>query len=354
VDIPEKMKATILYGPDDLRIEEVPVPELKPHEVLIKVVVDAICPTGVSAVKLGKQWGPPNVKIIGMAGHEFSGTVVKVGEGVTNVKVGDRVVADTILRCGKCHYCRTGRDNLCPHKRTLGYLSWAEYIKTVDYQTYKIPENLTYEEAAFTEPVACVLHAFEHANIGPGYDVVIIGAGPMGLMHLQMAKNVGGARVIIADLIDARLEKAKELGADEVINPSKENLEDRVKELTEGRGADTVIVTVGIPEVEAQGVKLAGKGGTVLFFAGVHVHGEPEMILNPNKVHYDEVIVTGAFDKTAEQFKRALKLIGLGKIKVMPLVSHKFPFSKIHEAIETTAQHKGLKVLVYPSKWDKV
>lgn len=354
MEIPKKMKATILYGPDDIRIEEVNVPELGPHEVLIKVEVDALCPTGIHAIHLGQNWAPPGVRPPGMPGHEFSGTVVKVGSEVKNVKVGDRVVADTIIRCGKCYYCRIGRSNLCEHKRGLGYFSWAEYIKTIDYQTYKIPDHVSYEEAAFTEPLACVLNGFEKLNVKPGMTAVVVGSGPMGLLHLQMLKNAGGARVIVTDLIDERLQKAKELGADHTINVSKENAEEKVKELTDGRGADFVIVTVGNTKVQEEAVKYVAPLGTILLFAGVHMHGEPQMVINPNIFHYKEVNLTGSFDKTAEQFVRALKIIASGTVKVLPLVTHKFPFSKFREAIEVADKRKGLKVLMYPSRWDSL
>lgn len=352
MEIPKKMKATILYGPDDLRIEEVDVPDVGPHEVLIKVEVDALCPTGIHAVHLGKQWGPPGVKIIGMAGHEFSGTVVKVGDAVDNVKVGDRVVADTIIRCGRCYYCKIGKSNLCENKRNLGYLSWAEYIKTVDYQTYKIPDDLTFEEAAFTEPLACVLNGFEMLNAKPGKVAVVIGSGPMGLLHMQMLKYAGGVQVIITDLIEDRLKKAKELGADEVINITKEDPEEKVKELTNGKGADYVVVTVGNTKVQESAMKIVAPLGKVLLYAGVHVHGEPQMVINPNLIHYKEVQLMGSYDKTSEQFQRAINIIAQRIIKVMPLVSHKLPFSKLHEAIEIADKRKGLKVLVYPSKWE--
>jgi L-iditol 2-dehydrogenase len=343
----EKMRATALYGPSDLRVEEFDVPKLGPHEVLVKVVADGVCPSGVHAVRNGVQWGPPGVKMPGFPGHEFSGDVVEVGDSVEKIKVGDRVVSDLILRCGRCYYCRTGRQNLCVAKGRLGYYSWAEYIKTIDYQTYKISDDTSYEEAAFTEPLACALHGNLRANIPPGGNVVIIGAGPMGLLHLQLAKNLSGARVIISDLVDGRLKIAKSLGADEASKPN-EGLTEKVMEISEGRGADSVIVTVGNPKVQEESIKLVASGGTVLIFAGIHTLGEPATTINPNKIHYGDVDLRGSFDKTADEFVRALKLIELGVVDTKPLVTHRFSLDEVMKAIDAAEKLEGLKVMIRP------
>ena len=341
------MRATLLYGPNDLRVEEVEIPSLGPHEILVKVITDGVCPSGLHAVRSGIQWGPPGVKMPGFPGHELSGEVVKVGESVEGINVGDRVVADLILRCGKCYYCRTSRNNLCINKGRLGYFSWAEYIKTIDYQTYKISDGISHEEAAFTEPLACALHGNKVANIPPGGNVVIIGAGPMGLLHLQLAKNLSGARVIISDFIERRLKIAKSLGADEVLKPD-EGLVGKVMEISEGEGANSVIVTVGSPEVQQGSMKLVANGGTVLLFAGIHVVGEPSMSVNPNKIHYGEVDLRGSFEKTSDEFLKALKLIELGVVKTKPLVSHRFPLDKVMEALDVAERLEGLKVMIHP------
>lgn len=348
MSLPRTMKATILYGPNDIRVEEVPVPKPGPHEVIIRVHVDGICPTGVHAIKLGKQWGPPGVRIPGFPGHEFAGEVVAVGEHVKGIKVGDRVVAELLARCGTCYYCRIGKPNLCTNIRRTGYMSWAEYVKTYDFLTYKIPDHISYEEAAFTEPLACCLNGIEQANIRPGDDVLVVGAGPMGLLIAQLAKNVKGARVIVSDLLDTRLETARKLGIHATINPRKVNIVEKVKELTDGMGPNVVIVTVGDTKVQEESVKMVRPAGTVVFFAGVHISGEPLISVNSNFIHYGEVNITGAYDKTPEQFRRALKLITIGAIKVKPLISHRIPLDKIHEGIEIVDKRKGLKVMVYP------
>jgi L-iditol 2-dehydrogenase len=345
------MRATILYGPNDLRIEEVDVPSLGPHEVLIKVMADGICPTGLHAVRNGVQWGaPPGVRFPGFPGHEFGGEVVEVGRSVKGVKVGDKVVGDLILRCGRCHYCRTGRGNLCENLDRLGYFSWAGYVKTLDDQTYRIPDGISYEEAAFTEPLACVLHGNRRANIPPGGNVVIIGAGPIGQLHLQLAKNISGARVIVSDPIEKRLKIARSLGADEIVRPDKEDMTKRVKELTEGKGADSVVVTIGNAKAQEESLQLVRKAGTVLFFAGIHGFGVPSSSINPNLIHYGEVDIRGSFDKTPEEFRCALKLIGLGTVKVKPLVSHMLPLDRVMEGLNMAEGKSGLKIMIHPNE----
>ncbi len=344
----DKMKATILYGPGDLRLKEVNIPKIGPDEVLVKVVVDGLCPTGVNAVKKGIKWGPPDAPSLGFPGHEFSGIVVKVGNNVKHLKEGDRVVADLIIPCGKCTFCRTGKHNLCPNNTGLGYFSWAEYIKTLGSQTYRFSDSTKFEEAAFTEPLSTVLHCIKRANIPFGGYLVVIGSGPMGLLHLQLAKRIVGARVIMLDLIDDRLKIAKRMGAYAVLKPS-EDLPEKIKELTGGEGVHSVIVTAGSTAAQESAFDLVSYGGTVVFFAGIHLVDKPTISVNPNFIHYKEVDIRGAFDKTKEEFVRALRLIEQGVLNIEHLVTHKFPLEKFMRAIEVYEKKEGLKIMIYPT-----
>ena len=345
----EKMMATMLYGPGDLRLVEVNVPEVGPDEVLVEVMVDGLCPTGVNAIKKGTKWGPPDAPSLGFPGHEFSGVVVKVGKKVEHLKEGDRVVADLIIPCGRCSFCRSGRHNLCPNMSGLGYFSWAEYIKTLGTQTYKFSDGTRFEEAALTEPLSTVLHCIKRANIPPGGYLVVIGSGPMGLLHLQLAKRIAGARVIMLDLLDQRLKIAEKMGAYASLKPDK-NLPEKIKELTDGNGANSVIVTVGSTTAQENAFDLVADGGTVVFFAGIHLLNTPMISINPNFIHYKEVDVRGAFDKTKEEFVRALKLIEQGVLNVDLLITHKFPLNEFKKAIEVYEKREGLKVMIYPQK----
>jgi L-iditol 2-dehydrogenase len=339
--VPIRTRATVLYGPNDLRLEEVDLPDLEEKEVLVRVAVDGICPSGVHAVRDGIKWGQGMLP--GFPGDEFSGEVVEAGEKVEGIKVGDRVVGNVAITCGRCCYCMSGRENLCSNRR-LRYLSWAEHIKIFDFQVHRIPDHVTYEEAAFAEPLACALHGVKRARIKPGDDVLIVGSGPMGLLHLQLAKKVYGARVIAVDLNEERLRVARSMGADGTINPGAEDIAERVDELTEGIGANSVIVTVGDQKVQEDSLKFAASGGTVVLFAGIHGVEKPSINVNLK----NEVDVRGSFDKTDEDFVRALKLICDHVIDLKPLITHRLPLEKYGEGMEIVERREGLKVMLYP------
>ena len=226
----------------------------------------------------------------------------------------------------------------------MGYGGFAEYTKALAINTYKL-QNVTCEEACFAEPLACCLNSILRSRIKPGDNVVIIGVGPMGLMHLQLAK-ASGARVIVSDLIDKRLKFAKEMGADDIVNPSREDAVEKVKKLTGGVGADVVIVTIGNKHAIEQGIKLVAKGGLVNLFAGTHPTASIE--IDPNLIHYGEVTLTGSFDNTPWLFERAVRLIELGIVKTKPLISHRFPLDEISEAFRIASGLDRLKVIITP------
>ena len=339
-----KMKAMRLYGPNDWRLEEVEVPELEPHELLVKVKAIGVCPSDIKAIRQGRKWA---LEKLGGPGHEFAGEVVKVGSAVTSFKSGDRVTADLEIRCGNCKYCLSGRDNLCVNAH-FKYCAYAEYVITPERQTFKIPERVSYEEAALTEPLSCVYNGNRLANIHPGDWVVILGAGPIGLMHLQLAKNLSNAYVIVSEPNDKRAKVAHDLGADIVVNPFEENLLEIVKDATNGMLADSVIVSVGIPDVMSQALELVGKTGTVMYMAGVYYKADPNIPLNLNKIHYNEINVTGSYSKTLLQFKKTLSLMDLKVVDLRRIISHRFSLEKAFDAIEIAEKQQGLKVIVIP------
>jgi L-iditol 2-dehydrogenase len=258
--------------------------------------------------------------------------------------VGDRVAPEWRAICGECYYCNRGIFNYCQNMQRdkvkggfYGYgVSTARYMRL-------IPDGMSYEEAAFAEPLACCINGSQESNITVGDDVVIIGAGPIGLQHLQLARHKG-ARVIISDFIESRLEKAKELGADDTINPGKEDAVERVKELTDGRGANVVIAAIGTTEVAKTAIEMAGMCATVNFFAGTYPPGE--IPLDPNVVHYKQLILTGSHDFTPHHFTTGLKLIQHGIVKVKPIISHVMPLEDIATAFDIVAEREGLKVII--------
>lgn len=335
-----KMKAALLYGPYDLRVGDVEKPTIGDDKVLIRIDACGICPSDIRAYAgMRKVASFPYVP-----GHEWVGHVVEVGRNVQGFQEGDRVVPDWRAVCGKCYYCRRGIFNYCGNlARDAVRGGFCEFGYAIDQNLRFIPDNVSYIEACFTEPLACCINGIKRCNIKVGDDVVIVGSGPIGLIHLQLAKHLG-ARVISCDIIEERLEKARSLGADETINPSEEDPIERAKELTEGRGANAVIVAVGGKKPIEQGIGMAGILGVVNLFAGTYP--QTTIDLDPNVVHYKQLSITGSHDYTPHDFTVAIKLIANGTVKVKPLVSHVLPLQKVKEGFDIVVGQKGLKVVI--------
>jgi len=336
------MKAVRLYGVRDLRVEELPDPDPGPGEALIQISACGVCPSDLRSYLSPSS---SHMTLPRTPGHEWTGTVVALGEQTEDspYKVGDRVVADWRYVCGRCYECRRGVFNYCENLRRGVRGGFAQYGVAPLQQLRPIPDNVSFEEASFSEPLACIVQAHSYTQIGLGDDVVIVGAGPIGLLHLQVALHRGG-RVIVSDPIAARLEKARELGAHDVIDATATDPVARVKELTDGRGANAVIVAVGAPEPLRQGLAMAAINGWVNFFAGTYP--PTEIPVDPNLIHYRQLRVTGSHDFTPHHFTTALRLIQFGIVRVAPLISHRFELDDVREAFETTAGRRGLKSMV--------
>lgn len=337
------MKAARLYGVRDLRVEDVPDPEPGAGEALIQISACGVCPSDLRSY-LGA--GSGQLSLPRTPGHEWTGTIVALGEATEEptLRVGDRVVADWRYVCGRCYQCRRGVFNYCENLRRGVRGGFAQYGIAPLSQLRRIPDNVSFEEASFSEPLACIVQAHSYTQIGLGEDVVIVGAGPIGLLHLQVALQRGG-RVIVSDPLAARLEKAKELGAHDVIDATATDPVARVKELTEGRGANAVIVAVGAGEPQRQALAMAAINGWVNFFAGTYP--PTEIPVDPNVIHYRQLRVTGSHDFTPHHFTTALRLIQFGIVRVAPLISHRFELEQVTEAFETTAGRRGLKSMVF-------
>ncbi len=338
----EMMKAALIYGVGDLRTGEAERPEIThPDDVLIRVRACGVCPSDLRAYT-GTRGGMRNFPYV--PGHEWAGEVVAVGAAVSKFKIGDRVVPSPRVTCGKCYYCTRGVFNYCEdlaRGRVRG--GFAQYGVALEGNLFKIPDHVSYREASFCEPLACCINGSLYSDIGFGDDVVIVGAGPIGLMHMQLAK-IQGARVIVSEFYEERLAKAKELGADELIYAGKEDAVARVKELTEGRGANTVIVAVGAPKALQQALDMAGINAYVNYFAGTY---PPTTIpLDPNVVHYKQLRLTGSHDYNPPHFRSALRFIELGMVKVTPLISHVLTLDETKQGFDIVAGQKGLKVMV--------
>lgn len=342
------MKVAMLYGVKDLRMENVDVPKVGLGEVLVKVKAATTCGTDLKIYQRG--YVEKIIKLPTVFGHEWAGDVVEVGDGLEWPKKGMRVRAGNSAPCLHCIMCQKGKYNLCENMIWL-WGAYAEYIKVparmVLVNMQEIPQHMSYEEAAITEPLACVLHGVEEANIKLNDTVAIIGAGPIGLLHLLIVKKKGAGKVISIDLVEERLNFARRLGADEAINAGKEDVIKKVWQLTSGYGADVVIEAIGLPNTWEQALKLVKKGGTVLEFGGCPPG--TEIKVNTQLLHYGEVTVRGAFHATPLDFKKALNLIASKTIDVKSLITRKMALENIKEAFEILSTSKSeIKIAINP------
>jgi L-iditol 2-dehydrogenase len=290
-------------------------------------------------------------------GHEIAGEVVALGEGAeryTPVRAGQRVTAVPGIPCLACRYCTTGHENLCRSRAALGYRydgGFAEYtvVPAVGVQRgvlFPVAERLSTAEAALAEPLACVVNGQRKSQVRLGDVALIIGAGPIGLMHLQIARLAGARKVLVSEPVAGRRRLAADLGAARTIDPREEDLAEIVKHETDGEGADVVVAAIGVTQIVNDLLAVTRPGGRVNLFAGYG--GTGEATIEANLIHYGELIVTGTSGCTREDFRQALHLLTSGRMNVRPLVTHQFPLEQIDAAFSTTRSGAGLRVLVTP------
>jgi L-iditol 2-dehydrogenase len=342
------MMAAMLYGVRDLRIENVAVPTVAAGEVLVKVKAATTCGTDLKIFQRG--YVEKVIKLPSIFGHEWAGEVAEVGSGLGWPEEGMRVRAGNSAPCLHCNMCQRGKYNLCENMIWL-WGAYAEYVKVparmVLVNMQEIPPHVSYEEASIAEPLACVLHGVEEAGVKLGDNVAIIGAGPIGLLHLLAVRKMGVEKTIMIDLVDERLDFARKIGADETINGGRENSIEEVRQLTNGYGADVVIEAIGLPATWEQALKLARKGGTVLEFGGCPPG--TEIKLNAEQLHYGETKVLGTFHTTPLHFRKALNLIASRTIDVRPLVTRKMKLEDLKEAFEILSTSKTeIKIAITP------
>lgn len=324
-------------------------PDLRPDEVLVKVHAVALCTMEQRLFR-----GDMKMPMDATGGHEVAGEIVELGSAVNKKKwaAHDRVAVRLLFNCGECYYCRTGHTNMCERSKSRpvrenllpgpgGGLS--DYVIVNAASLFKIPDTLSYEEACLTEPLACVVHSVNRANIQLGEDVVVIGGGIMGQYHVMLAK-CKGARVILSEVDPARGELAKSLGADIVFNPMAQDPVEFVKSLTEGRGADVVFNTTPISSVTAQAVAMTGKAGRMIQYSSMHPDVPVEV--SPQMLHGNEPILTGSISPDGHDFFTANRLLCSGIINVKPLIAKTFPFDKAQEAFETAIVPGTFRVII--------
>ena len=336
------MKAAVLTEVENIEIREMDTPVAKENEVLVKLKNCGIC-------TLEQRLYTGDMKIFYpiIPGHEASGEIIEVGSAVIgDYTPGTRVAVDLVTRCGECYYCRTGQSNMCSNRfkkgqRVLG--GFGEYIAVRASQIYPIPDSMSYREAAFSEPVACCIRSLKKVNLALAEDVLIVGAGPMGIMHQQTALCMG-ARVFVSDPDTERLALAEKLGACRTIDPSREDPAEVLKAETDGRGADVCIVTSPAASALESGFDAVGKVGRINIYTSYNE--KLPFPIDANTLHRNEVLVTGSEGRTEHDFLQAVRLIGFGKIDVEPLISGTVGFSGIERGIGDALSKKTYRVLL--------
>lgn len=345
------MKAALLKQIDILEYTEVETPKIEDTDLLIKVKAAAICGTDLRIYHGKKTKG---IRFPSVIGHEFSGEVVEVGKKVSAFSTGDRVCVDPVLPCGGCFYCLNEMENVCQNREALGYEydgCFAEYIripgKFVERgNVQRLPDGMPWESGALAEPLSCVINGQRKLNIKIGDTVVVIGAGPIGIMHLMLAKSSGATTVIVSEPNAVRRAGAAKFGADILVDPINESLEEVVLKATNSLGADVIILAIGNPRIVNDALKLARKGARISFFAGFSKGDAPA--IDVNLIHYNELVIVGASSLQRRDLKTALSLIEKGSVPVAGLVTDSFPLKAINEAFLKAESGDAIKVVVKP------
>lgn len=342
------MRAALLKAPNELACEHVPEPKQLPGDLLIKVKAATVCGTDIRIFRGKKTAG---IRYPSILGHEFAGEIVDNG-GNDAFNYGEAVGVCPAISCGHCDNCKRGFENICSNLIAIGYEidgAFAEYIRIParaieSGNVFRLPKGLSWEKAALIEPFSCVMNGQEKIKIGLGDFVVVLGAGPIGLMHVKLARYAGAYRILVSEPNPGRRAAAIAAGADVVVDPTSENLPERVKQETKGQGADKVIVAIGVPRLANDALQLVRKRGAVSLFAGFSVSETAN--LDVNAIHYGEIEVTGSFGLTRLQFERSLNLIAQGCIELNSLITHRFSLEMIDSALTTAESGEAIKVVV--------
>jgi len=341
----DEMLAVVFYGvKEGFKIEKVKAPSIRDeHEILIEVKLAGLCGTDPAILEGRHPAAPPVI-----LGHEYTGEVLDIGKRVESVSVGDHVVIDPNIKCGKCYWCRRGKENLCENMTTLGiYMDggFARFNISPESAVYKIPNDMRWRDAVLVEPVSCAINGLSKAKIKVGDVVAIVGAGPMGLIWTQLVRHRGAGLIIVSDPVEKRLETAKSLGADIVMNPAEENFVDVVKDLTNGRMADVCVEVVGNTATVEQAIAATGHGGKTVIFGttkrGLRVPVEPYDIMRYEKEIVGSFIANYTISPAIAAMRKKI-------INSDALITHEFPIERFQEAVDVHRSGEALKIVLNP------
>jgi len=342
------MRVAMYYSNQDVRLEEMPTPQIGPGEVLMRVEASGIC--GTDLLEWYRLHKAPLV-----LGHEVAGVIAAVGKGVEHHKVGDRICAAHHVPCNKCHYCLSGHHTVCDTLRRTNFDpgGFAEYVRlpriNVAQGIFPLPDEVSFEEATFVEPLACVLRGQRLAHLQPGQNVLVVGSGVAGLLHIQLARTSGACSIVATDIVDYRLEAARKFGADVAVQ-AEEYTPAHLRRAGNDRLADLVVICSGATSAISQALESVERGGTVLFFAptdqGVSVP------ISVNDLFWrNEVTLTSSYGGSPADYAAALELIQAGKIRVREMITHRLGLAETGLGFQLVAQAQdSLKVLIEPQR----
>ena len=347
--MPRSMRAAVLYGPEDVRLEEIPVPEIGPGDVLVRIAAATTCGTDAKVFRRGGH--PTMIRPPAPFGHEFAGVIEAVGKDVRGFEPGARVVAANSAPCQQCRYCNLGRWSLC---RDILYINgaYAEYIavpeRIVKQNLLPVPDHVPFAHAALLEPLACVAHGVAESHILAGDTVVVNGAGPIGLFFVRLGA-LSGARVIATDLSESRLAIARELGAAEIVNASQcEDTVAAVRELTEaGEGTDVAIDASGVNAVWEATIAMGRPGALINLFGGCKPGSS--ITIDTKHLHYSEMTIKGVYHHTPLHVKHALHLITTGAVMPEKFITAEAPLDEVVPAIRRIIARDGVKTAIIPN-----
>jgi L-iditol 2-dehydrogenase len=345
------MKAIVYYGPGDIRVEELPVPPCGDDELLVQVDACAVCGTDLKS----HRHGNPRIRAPLLMGHEFTGRVEEAGRTVDGFATGDRIVMATSISCGSCYYCRRGWTNLCVDLAPMGFsypggMAERVVIPARGIQgghVVRAPPDLKAEHAALAEPLSCAINGLENCGVREGDVVVVLGAGPMGLMNVCVARSLKARTIILSEVSSRRRAMAEPFGCDLVVDPAEQDLAECVREATDGLGADAVIVAAPAPQPQQMALDLVRKRGTVCLFASLPVE-QKTISLDSRSIHYGELRLVGTSDSTPQHVRKAIELLGSGRIPAEALVSHVLPLGEIFQAFDLMIRGEALRVVLRP------
>lgn len=344
------MKAAFYYQSEVIRVEETEPPVIQDNEMLLRVRACSICGTDLRIFKHGHFKIPAGDRRV--LGHEIAGEIAAVGRLVTGFTPGMRVSVPPNIGCGMCEFCREGFNNMCPDYEAFGVSldgGFQEYMRIPEIairggNVFAIPEHLGYREAALVEPLSCVYNALRSLQTSHLDVVLVIGAGPIGILHVMLSRLVGAKKVIAVDVRDDRLSTIRSFGADLTINSAREDLERMVLDETQGKGADVVVTAVSIPEVQQQAVNLLATHGRVNFFAGL---GKGVSVqIDTNRVHYRGLKLLGTTGSSHVDYARSLALVSEGRLNLAPLITATYTLDQIETAFEYAQGAEGLKAVI--------